>query len=141
MPAGKSLFFPLVNSVNFDSPNVCGQGPENIPTEDLRSAITPFIDEVTNIVVEVDGEATGSIHRIGRSSVYAVALPEANVLDALCPGGVPAGVYSPAVDDELYIRLNPLEIGNHILYFHAEGPGGFIEDVTYNLTIVSVLQK
>src|SRR5262245_34860597 len=34
VPAGKSLFFPLVNSVNFDSPNVCGQGPENIPTED-----------------------------------------------------------------------------------------------------------
>jgi hypothetical protein len=38
-------------------------------------------------------------------------------------------------------RLNPLEIGNHTLHFHAEGPDGAIQDVTYALTIAPVLQK
>ena len=108
----------------------------------LRAAVADFIDEVTNIVVEVDGEAIGSIHRVGRSIVYAIALPEENVFDAPCaPEGVPAGIYSPTVDDGLYVRLNPLEVGNHTLYFHAEGPGGFIQDITYNLTVVPVLLK
>ena len=141
VPAGKSLFFPVANSVFFDSPNVC-QGPESIPIEEMRAAIAAFIDEVTNIGVEVDGEAIDSIHRVGRSIVYAVALPEENVFDAPCaPEGVPAGIYSPTVDDGLYVRLNPLEVGNHTLHFHAEGPGGFIEDITYNLTVVPVVQK
>ena len=35
VPAGKSSFFPVVNSVFFDSPNVCGSGPERIPVEDI----------------------------------------------------------------------------------------------------------
>jgi hypothetical protein len=141
VPADKSLFFPVANSVFFDSPNVC-QGPESIPIEEMRAAVAAFIDDVTNIVVEVDGKAISSVHRVGRSFVYAVALPEENVFDAPCaPEGVPAGIYSPTVDDGLYVRLNPLEVGNHTLHFQAEGPGGFFQDVTYHLTVVPVIQK
>jgi len=53
---------------------------------------------------------------------------------------VPAGIYSPAVDDGFYVQLNPLKVGSHTLHFHAENPG-FVEDVTYNLTVVPVLLK
>ncbi len=105
LPEGKVLFFPVINSVNIDTPNVCGQGPEKIPVEDLRALSATFIDGATNLLVEVDSEPIENFHRI-QSKVFEVALPEDNVFDAPCsPGGVPAGIYSPAVDDGFYVDL------------------------------------
>jgi len=142
VPAGKTLFFPIANFVNFDSPNVCGQGG-SVPIEEMRAAAADFIDAVTNVGVKVDGKAIGNIQRVGRSLVYPIALPEENVFDAPCAslGGVPAGIYSPTVDDGLYVRLNPLRVGNHTLHFHMEGPGGSLQDVTYHLTVVPVVLR
>ena len=144
VPANKVIYFPVINSVNINTPNVCGQGPDNIPVEDLRALSATFIDRATNLSIEVDGEATKNLRRV-QSRVFYVALPEDNVFDAPCTGAglgnVPAEIYSPAVDDGFYVRLKPLEIGNHALHFHAEGPDGFIQDVTYNLTVVPVLPK
>ena len=144
VPEGMRLFFPVANSVFFDSPNVCGQGPESIPIEDMRSTVAGFVDGVTNIAVEVNGKPIRNIRRV-RSVVFAVALPEENVFDAPCIaaelGEVPAGIYSPTVDEGLYVTLRPLEVGNHTLHFHAENPGqGFLLDVTYNLTVVPVVR-
>jgi hypothetical protein len=146
VPEGTGLFFPVVNSMFFDSPNEC-QGPESFSIEELRAAVAATIDAVTNIAVEVDGQPIRNIHRIGRSIVYAVAVPEDNIFDEGCiaggfPDGLPAGIYSPTVDDGLYVKLNPLSEGNHTLHFRAEGPGGFIlQDITYHLTVVPVSLK
>jgi hypothetical protein len=95
-----------------------------------------------SLAVEVDGKPIRNLHRV-QSKVFEVALPEENVFDAPCaPGGIPAGIYSPAVDDGLYVQLNPLKVGGHTLHFHAESPGaGFVLDVTYDLTVVPVLLK
>jgi len=123
VPEGTGLFSPVANIVFLTRPNVC-QGPESIPIEELRAAVAAFVDGVTNIAVEVDGKPIRKIHRVGRSIVYAVALPEDNVFDEPCIaaglGDVPAGIYSPTVDDGLYVKLDPLERGNHTLHFHAE---------------------
>jgi hypothetical protein len=143
VPAGTELFFPAINSVNIDTPNVCGQGPERIPVEDLRAASAAFIDGATNLLVEVDGEPMKKLDRL-QSEVFAVALPEENTFDTLCAsfGGVPAGIYSPAVDDGYYVQLKPLEVGNHTLHMHAENPSAsFSLDVTYSLTVVPILLK
>jgi hypothetical protein len=143
MKLGKSatLFFPVINGVNFDSPNVCGQGPERIPVEDLRAAIAGFIDGATNLSVEV--EPIEDLRRV-QSEVFEVALPEENVFDEQCAesGGVPAGVYSPAVDDGYYVRLSPLEVGNHTLRIRSKIPSeDFTLDVKYKLIVVPVLLK
>lgn len=139
VPEGTGLFFSIANAVYFDSPNVC-QGPESVPIAEMRAAVTAFIDEVTNVAVEVDGKPISKIHRVKQSKVYALALPEDNVFDESCIaaglGDVPAGIYSPTVDDGLYVKLNPLKPGNHTLHFHTEGDGGFFQDITYNLTVV-----
>ena len=143
VPEGKVLFFPVINSVNIDTPNVCGQGPERIPVEDLRALSAASIDGAANLSVEIDGQPIGNVHRV-RSQVFEIALPEENVFDAPCAslGGVPAGIYSPAVDDGYYVRLNPLEVGDHTLHFHAENPDtAFVLDVTYDLTVVPVVKK
>jgi hypothetical protein len=140
VPEGASLFVPAINSINIDAPNVCGQGPDPIPVNDLRVFSAAFIDGATNVSVEVDGEPAQALRRV-RSKVFWVALPEDNVFDDPCSslGGVPAGIYSPAVDEGYYVLLRPLPAGNHTLHIHAEASGGsFSQDVTYNLTIVPV---
>jgi hypothetical protein len=141
VPEDTLLFFPVINSVNINTPNICGQGPANLRVKELRAAIAPFIDGATNVAVEVDGEPIRNLHR-DQSKVFEVALPEENVFNAFCAGGNPAGIFSPAVDDGVYVQLNPLKVGEHTLHFHAENPGaGFVLDVTYDLTVVPVLQK
>jgi hypothetical protein len=141
VPEGKVLFFPVINSVNIDTPNVCGQGPDRIPVEELRALSAAFIDGATNLLVEVDGEPIKKLQRV-QSKVFEVALPEDNVFDDPCAsfGGVPAGIYSPAVDDGIYVKLKPLEAGDHTLHIHSES-GSFVLDVTYDLTVVPVLLK
>jgi hypothetical protein len=95
--------------------------------------------------VTVDGVAITNLRRV-QSKVFAVALPKDNVFDAPCTGAglgdVPAGIYSPAVDDGFYVLIDPLSVGNHTLHFHAENLSqGFTQDVTYSLTVVQVLLK
>jgi hypothetical protein len=142
IPRGATLFFPVINFVGFDTPGVCGQG-EPLPSQFYRDLAASFIDGASNLSVQVDGNPVAQLHRV-QSKVFSVALPEDNLFAAACApfGGLPAGIYSPAVDDGIYVRLNPLAVGSHTLQFHAENPSqGFVLDVTYNLVVIPVVQK
>jgi hypothetical protein len=140
IPEGTALFFPVINSVNIDTPGVCGQGG-SLSVEELRAASAGFVDGATDLLVELDGVSIKNLRRV-QSKIFAVALPEDNVFDAPCGGTVPARIYSPAVDDGFYVLLDKLSAGNHTLHFHAENSGqGFSQDVTYTLTVVPVLTK
>jgi hypothetical protein len=145
IPEGLPLFFPVINSVNINSPNVCGQGSDNISVKDLRASVKPFIDAAQNLSVTVDGrEVKKTVLRRVQSDPFEVALPEDNLFLAPCGGDSPAGVASPAVDDGYYAALPPLPVlppgETHTIHFHVES-GAFMEDVTYHLTIVPVLSK
>ena len=143
VPEGVALFFPVANSVNFNTPNVCGQDSSNISVKDLRASSAAFANGMTKIAVELDGKPVHEVKRV-QSQVFPVALPGDNIFDALCggPGTVPAGIYSPGVDDGFYVLLNPLKPGSHTLHFHAENSGqGFMLDMTYHLTVVPVSSK
>lgn len=138
IPEDRAIFFPVINSVNIDAPNICGQGPERTPVSQLRAASAGFIDGAANIAVELDGRRIARRPRV-RSDVFSVALPERNLFDAPCAslGGVPAAVLAPAVDDGFYVLLGRLERGRHTLRIRAENPSqNFTLDVTYNLNIV-----
>jgi hypothetical protein len=146
VPEGKALYFPVINSVQINTPGVCGQ-PGALSVRELRDTATLFIDGATNLSVTVDGIVIKKLRRV-RSEVFVVALPENNVFVEPCTvaglGDVPPGVYSPAVDEGFYVLLNPLPLGPHALHFHAENPSAvpaFTLDVTYNLTVVPVLLK
>ena len=140
IPEDKVLFFPVLNSVQVNAPNVCGQGPQNISVQDLRQAASAGLIGATGLSVEVDGKPVNNLLRI-QSDVFDAALPENNIFDAPCaPANVPAGIYSPAVDDGFYARLDPLKIGQHTLHIHSAAQG-LVVDVTYKLTVVPVLEK
>jgi hypothetical protein len=117
--------------------------PTNTPVRDLRAQAAAVIDGASHLSVTLDGKQLKNLQRV-QSEVFAVALPENNVFDSPCTGAglgdVPAGIYSPAVDDGFYVLLSPLSVGNHTLHFHGESSAGN-QDVTYNLTVVRVLQR
>ena len=94
--------------------------------------------------VTVDGnDVKKTLLRRVQSDPFVAALPADNIFgpDGCTPGvPLPAGIYSPSVDDGLYVTVPPLNPGPHTIHFHAES-GTFVEDVTYNLDIVPVLLK
>jgi hypothetical protein len=144
VPEGTALFFPVITQVGFNTPNLCGQGPQSIPVEEMRAFNADFVEGATELSVELDGEPIEDLRRV-QTKVFAVALPEENVLDVDeqgCPGGVPAGIYSPAVADGYWVRLNPLEVGNHTLRVRSKNPSAdFNVDVTNKLTVAPVSLK
>jgi hypothetical protein len=139
VPQGKALFFPVINGVGINTPNVCDGKPESVSQVRKDAAIQ--IAGAANLSVTLDGVAIKIPPRV-QSKVFAVSLPEDNVFDSPCAtfGGVPAGVYSPAAGDGFYVLLDPLRVGDHTLHFHADSNQGFT-DVTYHLTVVRVLEK
>ncbi|MGA8759446.1 MAG: hypothetical protein WB611_24665 [Stellaceae bacterium] len=139
IPETVSLFFPVINNVQFDSPNVCGQGPESIPVKQLRKNVAAVIDDAYAISVQVDGFyiSKTSVQRL-QSPVFWTALQADNFFGG--SPSCPAGIYSPTVSDGYWVALNPLKRGPHTIHFHAESQG-FAQDLTYNLTVVPVSQK
>lgn len=140
VPHGVTVFFPVINNVNFDTPNQCGQ-TDPLPSSFYRSLSKAFIDGAANLSVLLDGKAVKMTRT--QSKVFELTLPEDNVFVS---GGICAaladGVYSPAVDDGFYVQLNGLTVGPHSLVIHAENPSqGFALDLTYNLNVVQVITQ
>lgn len=138
LPEGKELFFPAINQANINTPNVCTQ-EKDLSVKELRSAITPFIDNVSHLKVTLDNKPLHHLHRV-KSDVFDVTLPEDNILNTLCPDNVPAGVYSPAVDEGIYAFLRPLDVGTHKLHIQATSTGTS-QDIIYTLVVVPVRRK
>ena len=98
---------------------MCGQ-LESLSVEQLRAISAGAVDAAPNLSVQLDGVPIKKVRRV-KSKVFAVALPEDNVFDALCgSNNVPAGIYSPAVDDGFYVLLDKLSAGKHTLKFQAK---------------------
>ena len=139
VPAGTAFFVPVFNFVNVDTPNLCGQ-IGSFSASALRAQVAPFVDGATNLVLTVDNVDVKNMRRI-RSGVFALTLPEDNLFNiaTFCgAGGIPAGVYSPAIDDGYYGQVNALSPGKHIVHVHADWALGSV-DVTYNLNVVATI--
>jgi hypothetical protein len=143
VPADRTLFFPVINSFFINTPN-CGQGGQNLTVKFMRTLVKPLIDAAQQVSVTVDGnDVKKTLLRRVQSDPFVAALPADNIFgpDACAPGvPLPAGIYSPSVDDGLYVTVPPLNPGPHTIHFQAQS-GTFVQDVTYNLDIVPVLLK
>jgi hypothetical protein len=144
VPEDTQLFFPVINGIGINIPNVCGQDNRNLNASQVHALATEAIAGAANLSVTLDGKAITNIQRAGQAITFAVALPGDNVFNAPCggPGTVPAGIYSPAAGDGFYVLLGPLNGGMHTLRFHADMPlGTSNQDITYHLTVVKVSLK
>lgn len=140
IPQGVSLFFPVANFIGFDNVGQCGQD-EPFGSAFWRGLAADFVNGVTAVSVTLDGQPVKGVQRV-QSQVFEIAMPVDSLFAPFCAPPLQAGIYSPAVDDGLYVRLNPLALGGHTLHFHAENASAFFEqDVTYVLTVVPVVTK
>lgn len=142
IPEGASLYFPVVNYLSYNTPNLCGQ-VGSLTAQQQRATCKKFMDTATGLFVELDGKPVKKISRV-QSDVYTVAQPADNVFVSLCggPSQSPAGIFSPGVDDGYYVLLKPLSLGDHVLHFKGSVPAtGFSLNVTYNLKVIPVSTK
>ncbi len=142
IPQGATLFFPVINAINFDTPGQCGQGAP-LPSSSYRALSAAFVNGGISLSATLDGQAVSPPMHRTVSPVFEVALPDDNIFAGACSPDLTGGIYSPAVDDGFYVRLNPLAVGPHTLHIHAENPTppGFVLDITYNLNVVPVVTK
>jgi hypothetical protein len=139
VPQGASLFFPVVNAINFNTPGICGQSSNDLLIADMRAASKAFIDKVTQLSATVDGIAINLNNSRVQSEVFEITLPKDNLFAPFCTDIATGGVFSPAVDDGFYVLLNPPSVGNHTVHFHAKNASQkFEEDVTYNISVKPV---
>jgi len=116
----------------------------------LRDPIAATMDGATELSCEIDGQPVRNIGRYRTwSTIFTFWLPEDNMFDAIAPsppypeGGLPEGVYGPAVDQGCWLMLAPLSVGQHTVHFHSAFVWLFppevqtrYHDVMYDLTVV-----
>ena len=132
VPAGKALFFPIVNTEDSTL-----EDPGKTIVE-LRAFAESIIEGTADLTAEVDEVSIPNLKENFReqSTVFGFTLPQDNELNAVGEGPFAAGTYFPAADDGVYLLLAPLPAGPHMLHFHGAFPAfEFALDITYNLTI------
>jgi hypothetical protein len=159
LPAGKLIFFPIVNCNWIHIP--LSVAPP--PIGDDKTSVAQVWDALqsptegcgprsaaTNLHANVDGTAIKDLNAsstpyyvcAGPSSAgctapaFSVTLPNNNLYQALGVP-VPAGTYYPAVADGFYILLAPLSPGTHTISFGGSWgvANPFTQDNKYTLTV------
>ena len=165
VPAGKALFFPLVNVFDFhvdctpQTTNVCdtnlidppGSPLGTGPWEDLEISATY---QILSLHATIDGvplslgDPTTTPYRAcagptdpkvtNPSHCGAPAFFLTFQTDNLFSPGLPAGTFGPSVSDGAWLLLAPLSPGRHTLSFGGTAEAGGSpnsQNITYNLTV------
>ena len=82
VPEGTALFSPVTNSVQINTPNICGESPADLSIAELRTKAADVINKTTIVSVTLDGHPIKKLRRV-QSRVFAVTLPEDNVFNTL----------------------------------------------------------
>lgn len=135
VPAGKALFFPIVNVAY----NNLDEDPPKTDAE-LHQLASFYGSAATDMSAEIDGVAVTPISDYHvHSNVFSIWWPDAPVFDDTALGGE-----TEAVTDGYYLMINPLPAGTHTVKFKGSlvfttAVHGFDHtfalDVTYNLTV------
>ena len=135
VPAGKALFFPILNAVFGSGVFDCNPTVPDVVCNlvALRQSAAASMDSV-RLQASLDGEPLRHLsdQRV-QSPEFTLTEPAHGVND------VPAGTYTPQVSDGYWLMLKPLRPGPHTINFRGEitagAFAGFVVDVTYNLTV------
>jgi len=135
VPAGKALFFPIVNAIFGAAVGDCEPTAAGVLCNiaDLRVTTAAAMDPVT-LTASIDNQSLANLgqQRV-QSPVLTITLPAGNVV------GVNPGTFAPNVSDGYWLMLPPLPAGKHTIHFKgviSGGPfNGTVIEVTYKLTV------
>jgi hypothetical protein len=153
IPAGKGIFFPIVNLVMASCPEVANESYtcEVATSEDeLHSVASWYMENAERtFTLEIDGVAIEGLdaYRAHSDTFAATAPPEGEEgIMTTCGGqirenscGVPAGSDRNAVADGYWAMLRPLPPGEHKIHFTANmvyPTFSFALDVEYDIVVV-----
>ena len=128
VPAGKSIFLPVLNSEcsTIEPPPFFGSNEA-----ELRECVAPFIDTATGLFATIDGVTVQNLdsYRV-QSPLYEFSAPDGGLF-----GGPVSGAQS--VSDGVWLMLAPLAAGDHTIHFGGTFNVGapFTLDVTYHITV------
>ena len=131
IPAGKAVFFPIVNFFWVNTPEF--GDPEWSPAQEAvaRATIGAVVDTAQNLLLQIDGETIASVGNLRvRGDVGSCTIPDDNVFGfPFAPGA------HPCVADGYWALLPPLSAGAHVIRFAGGfAATGFALDVTYHVT-------
>ena len=146
VPAGKALFFPLVNAFDVHVPGDGLDTPE-ILWDDLH--VTFGFGRFSDFYASVDGVPVRNLNPAdtpyracagpvaGCAPSFSLTVPADNLLSVLAGSIVSAGTYAPTVADGFYLLLAPLPPGTHTIEFGGKGflGGEFSQAIKYTLTV------
>ena len=119
VPAGKHLFFPLINYIVM--PGMCRQ----CKCEEVVGAAAEVTNDAMGLFTELDGRALASLdeHRVASQGCFNVA--------ARVPGGPKI---EPSASDGYWLLIPPLAKGRHTLRFGGSLPS-LRQELTYTLIV------
>jgi hypothetical protein len=133
VPAGKALFFPILNALWGSAVGDCRPSNPRVDCNiaSLRNLAAGSMDSVS-LKALIDGQPVENLHQQRvQSPVLTITFPD-NPAAA-------KGPYTPNVSDGYWLLLSPLSTDNHTIYFKGEVTGGpfqgFVVEVTYKLTV------
>lgn len=144
VPAGKALFFPLVNAFNVNTPSVEPVKTTQETWEELEKVFGP----ISELHASIDGVAVANLAPATtpyRTCAGPVAQCSAPSFSLTVPAenlfgnpGITEGTYEPAVADGFYLLVLPLRPGPHTITFGGSGlyaGSPFSQNNTYNLVV------
>jgi len=126
VPAGRALFFPVINVAWIGFPT-----DPPMTAEEIRALLAP-IGQATGLEVLVDGVPVPSLSRfLVTSPPFSVVAPADNIV------GLPEGtLLAPCMTTGFYVMLTPLAPGRHTIVIRGTSEFfGFSQDVTYHLDV------
>jgi len=131
VPAGVSLFFPLVTAEcsTVEAPPFFGS-----TFDELSACAASFFCSQDVLSCTIDGTSVKKLRKFQvQSPLYDFMLPGTNVL------GLPGGTSGSSVSDGYWLLVSPLSSGSHVIHWDATlacGIGaGFSQHITYNITV------
>jgi hypothetical protein len=145
LPAGKALFFPIVNAAWWAPEDLelaamvaefLGLDPDYLTDEELLRLLANFsVSGVTELSLAVDGVEMRNLLRY-RAESPAFLIEDADLLEDFGYDPLESRL---AVADGYWIMLAPLPPGEHTIHFKGAVDnivqGAFTSDVTYHITV------
>jgi len=131
IPAGQTLFFPVINA---ECSDVEGPPYHGGTADERRACAKAWNDDVRDMTATIDGVAVPNLTSYRAATPdFEIKLPEDNIF------GLPKGSRVNSSGDGFYLRLDPLPPGQHEIHFTATaflgGAPAFSTDTTWILWV------